>query len=75
MVYNYRTTEEGTRYYHFFKILGRIREGEPLPVSLCIGRIQDILLNQRKLDLIEETEADLVQKAKSAGKVEVMGMP
>ena len=71
-VFNYTQEVEDKKAYNFFKLLDVIEEGDQLPLVICGSLIKDILLNQRKNALIEETEAELVKKARSAGKVEVV---
>ncbi len=68
-VFTYSQEVEDKKYYNFFKLIHVLDEGEQLPLIICGSLIKDILLNQRKNTLIEETEADLVKKARSAGKV------
>ncbi|MEZ4777498.1 MAG: hypothetical protein R3D00_30255 [Bacteroidia bacterium] len=68
-VYPYAHTEDETTYYDFFRLLDVINPGDQLPLSLCRDRIINIILNQRKNTLVDQTESNLIQQAKAAGKV------
>ncbi|MDX2249057.1 MAG: hypothetical protein SF052_19875 [Bacteroidia bacterium] len=68
-VYPYAHTEGETTFYDFFRLLDVINPGEQLPLSLCRDRIINIILNQRKNTLVDQTESNLIQQAKAAGKV------
>lgn len=68
-VYPYAHTEGETTYYDFFRLLDVINPGDQLPLSLCRDRIINIILNQRKNTLVDQTESNLIQQAKAAGKV------
>lgn len=55
---------QGQRRRYYFKMLDKIKVGEPLPILLAKERINRILLNERKVNLIEETEKRIVQEAR-----------
>lgn len=66
--YPYSHTEGDTVYYDFFRMIDIIEPNEQLPLSLCKEKIVNIILNQRKNTLIEQTESNLVQQAKASNK-------
>ncbi len=68
-VYPYSHNEGDTRYYDFLRILQVVREGEVLPLSLCQEQIVQIIRNERKNALIEETKNILLKQAQQSGKM------
>lgn len=68
-VYPYAHDEEGVKHYDFLRILAVVKSGEQLPLSLCENKIAQIILNERKNALVEETQAILVNQAKKSGAV------
>lgn len=69
VVFPYSSTEDGKVFYNYFKLLNVIKPGEMLPLDLCKDRIVDILLNQRKSQLIERRERELMQRARDEDKI------
>lgn len=69
VVFPYSSTEDGKVYYNYFKLLNAIKPGEMLTLELCKDRIVDIILNQRKSQLIERREKELIQQATSENKI------
>lgn len=69
--YPYYHKENGVTYYDFFRMLDDIKPGEQLPLSLCRDQIINIIRNQRKEALIDQTTATLVQQAKLAKQVTI----
>ncbi|MEM7659241.1 MAG: hypothetical protein AAF399_24180 [Bacteroidota bacterium] len=69
--YPYYHREEGVTYYDFFRMLDEIKPGEQLPLSLCRDQIINIIRNQRKEALIDQSTANLVQQAKLAKQVTI----
>ncbi|WNJ21197.1 hypothetical protein [Pontibacter sp. G13] len=69
--YPYRHQEEGETYYDFFRMLDVIKVGEQMPLELCREQIINIIGNQRKSTLVEQTKKNLVQQAKAAKKVTI----
>lgn len=66
-VYPYAHDEEYVRHYDFLRILDVVKIGEQLPLPLCQDKIAQIILNERKNALVEETQAILVNQAKKSG--------
>lgn len=56
---------QGMRRRYLFKMLHTVDAGEPLPLSLCEEKIRGILLNERKIRLIEETEDKILKHAEA----------
>lgn len=56
---------QGERRRYYFKMLEAIRAGDPLPIPMAKARIDNIILNERKVKLIEATEKDIVKKARA----------
>ncbi len=67
-VHSYTHTVEGKTYTNFVRILKVIREGEILPFAACKDKITGNLLNQRKNELIDQTEHTLFEEAKASNK-------
>lgn len=72
-VYTFNQKEDDKTYFVMFKLIGEVKEGEIMPLSMCRGTIKDILLNQRKNRLVETTEKELLKNARSSGKVTIVG--
>jgi hypothetical protein len=72
VVYTYTQKDEEKSYFCMFKLLEKVKQGEQMPLQMCMTTIRDIILNQRKNRLIEQTENELVKKAKSDGKVKII---
>ncbi|MEM7373463.1 MAG: hypothetical protein AAF587_32855 [Bacteroidota bacterium] len=70
-LYPYQHQEGDTTYYDFYRLMDVIKEGDLLPLSLCRDRIINIIRNQRKNALIEQTKSKLLQKAEDAQKITV----
>ncbi|MDP5171451.1 MAG: hypothetical protein NWR72_14495 [Bacteroidia bacterium] len=68
-VYPYAHEEEGGRKYDFLRILNVVKAGDILPLSLVSDRIAQVIRNERKNALVDETKAMLVNQAKQTGKV------
>jgi hypothetical protein len=64
LVYSYQSEGDSSVNYNYFKMIKAINPGDRLPVSVVREQIRLILLNQRKKQLIERTEADLVEQAR-----------
>ena len=62
--YSYRSTLDSSVYIKF-KLHNIIQPGDLKPLDMCREDIRRIILNQRKLKLIEQREAELVQTAKN----------
>lgn len=56
---------QGNRRRYMFKMLNTVDAGEPLPLSMCADKIRGILLNERKIRLIEETEDKILENAEA----------
>jgi|GEM_PF-5942956 len=56
---------QGERRKYRFKLLKVVKAGEYLPVSLCKEKITKLLLNERRIALIEETENKIVKDAEA----------
>lgn len=68
-VYPYAHDEGEVRYFDFLRILDVINTGEQLPLSVCQEKIAQIIRNERKHALVEETQAILVNQARKTGAV------
>jgi hypothetical protein len=55
---------QGQRRRYYFKMLDKVEENGPLPVLLARDRISNILLNERKVKLIEQSEKNIVDNAR-----------
>lgn len=55
---------QGQRRRYYFKMLDKVEENGPLPMMLARDRIANILLNERKVKLIEESEKRIVENAR-----------
>jgi len=67
--YTYAHREDGTMYYDFLRIIGRINPGDKLPLKMVKDRISRILRNQRQRDLLSRHTQALVEQARLAGKI------
>lgn len=54
---------KGVKYFHALYLKGRVQPGEPLPLELVEPRIRQILLNQRRQELIRTFETQVLQEA------------
>lgn len=61
-------TEDAVSYAH---ILDMVREGEIPPVEFCRSRIQDILISERKHELLKTLERDLLDEVRTSDKFEI----
>ena len=70
-VYSYKSINEEANdtSFHIFKMLKKIKEGDPKPYALCKGDIEQIILSQRKNRLLERTKGDLLQQALNGKKI------
>lgn len=64
----YNVTEGGKNYTQFFRMIKVIQENEILPFAACKDRIEMLIINQRKNELIEQTEHGLLEEAKKSNK-------
>lgn len=64
----YNVVEGGKNYTQFFRLLKVIQAGEILPFAACKERIEMPILNQRKNELIEQMERNLLEDAKKSNK-------
>ncbi len=72
VVYTYTHSQNDTTYNHYFKLLGVLKPGETMPLSICKPKISSIILNQRRLAIIEEYREQLVQDARNGKKFRVI---
>lgn len=49
-----------------------VRKGKPAPLEYCTDRIRDIILSSRKHNLVTSLEQDLLEDARSNGKIEIL---
>jgi hypothetical protein len=56
---------KGEKRFYLFKMIDVVREGEPLAVSLCKDKILDLILNERKVSLIEKNEERILKNART----------
>lgn len=66
-VYNYYTPNEENRFYNFIKMLDVIEPGEVKPLELCREEIIQLILQDRRQDLIKQAEAALMKQAENSG--------
>lgn len=66
-VYPYAHDEGEIKYYDFLRVLAVVKSGEQLPLSLCREKIAQIIRNERKNALVDETQAILVNQARKTG--------
>lgn len=57
---------QGERRRYLFKMIDIVDEGAYLPVQLCEERIRALLLNERKIELIESTEEKILSNARTS---------
>ncbi len=55
----------GTKRYYMFKMINVVQPGEPLAIELCRDKIIDLILNERKVNLIEKNEETILKNARS----------
>ena len=55
----------GERRRYLFKMLDIVKEGEALPLRLCREKIKNLIINDRKVKLIERTEKKIVRDARA----------
>ncbi|MCB9236051.1 MAG: hypothetical protein H6581_30670 [Bacteroidia bacterium] len=63
--------KQGQQRKYFFKLLEIVKQGEPLPLSLVENRIRSILLNERKITLIESTDEKILQDARQRNYIQI----
>lgn len=59
----------GERRRYLFKMLDMVKEGEALPLRLCREKIKNLIINDRKVKLIERTEKKIVRDARASNYV------
>lgn len=57
---------QGERRRYLFKMLDMVEQGELLPVRLCADKIRNLILNERKIKLIESTEEKILKNARAS---------
>lgn len=67
--YPFQLRKDGESYYNYFRLIDEVEPGERLPLRICADQIRNILINQKKNDLIEREEAALVEQARAAKKI------
>ncbi|MDX1909164.1 MAG: hypothetical protein SF053_19155 [Bacteroidia bacterium] len=67
--YPYQHNEGDKTYYDFFRMIRKIKPGDPLPFSLCRTEIENLLKSQQVQKIMEETRSRLVQQARAANKI------
>ena len=55
----------GEKRYYMFKMINVVEPGEPLAIELCRDKIIDLILNERKVSLIEKNEERILKNARS----------
>jgi hypothetical protein len=55
----------GEKRYYLFKMINVVEPGEPMAVELCRDKIIDLILNERKVSLIEKNEERILKNARS----------
>ena len=56
---------QGERRRYLFKMLDKVKSGAPLPVRLCKDKISNLIINDRKNELIERTEEKILKNARA----------
>ena len=56
---------KGENRYYLFKMLKVVNVGEPLTLDQCKDKIRDIILNERKISMIEKNEERILKNAMS----------
>lgn len=67
----FRNQVDGKPYQHILKLVGKVEAGKPMPLRMCMPHISEIILTQRKNQLIRQSEAQQLQKAQKEGKARV----
>ncbi|MBK9448155.1 MAG: peptidyl-prolyl cis-trans isomerase [Bacteroidetes bacterium] len=55
----------GEKRYYLFKMIQVVEAGEPLTIELCRDKIVDLILNERKVSLIEKNEEKILKNART----------
>jgi hypothetical protein len=55
----------GEKRYYLFKMITVVEAGEPLTIELCRDKILDLILNERKVSLIEKNEERILKNART----------
>jgi hypothetical protein len=55
----------GEKRYYIFKMIDIVEPGSPLSIALCRDKIIDLILNERKVSLIEKNEERILKNARS----------
>lgn len=56
-------SKDGKTYRYFFKMINVLDEGSVLPLPLVEDRVRDIIINERKIKLIEAEEEKILKNA------------
>jgi PPIC-type PPIASE domain len=55
----------GEKRYYIFRMIDIVEPGAPLAIGLCRDKIIDLILNERKVNLIEKNEERILKNARS----------
>lgn len=55
----------GEKRYYLFKMIKIVEAGEPLAIELCRDKIVDLIINERKVSLIEKNEEKILKNART----------
>lgn len=55
----------GEKRYYLFKMISVVEAGEPLTLELCRDKIVDLIINERKVSLIEKNEERILKNART----------
>lgn len=55
----------GEKRFYLFKMIDVVEAGEPLTLQLCRNKIIDLILNERKVGLIEKNEERILKNART----------
>ncbi len=55
----------GEKRYYLFKMIRIVEAGEPLTIELCRDKIVDLIINERKVSLIEKNEEKILKNART----------
>jgi hypothetical protein len=60
----------GEKRYYMFKMIDIVEPGAPLAIELCRDKIIDLILNERKVSLIEKNEERILKNARSNNSIQ-----
>jgi hypothetical protein len=61
--------QRDSSYYYFLNITSFLLEGDNAPFEFAKPRIQELLINQKRIDFLKQTEKDIYQRAIKKGEI------